>query len=148
MKVSSSVKFGVKYKVNCKEKDNDYKTKQNNFLSIYYNYKEYSIDRLKLRKQPRKSRPYFTSPASSKCSAMHIILDRNDYSKSIRTMYMLCNNSNEVAIDYYLDTKNGKVRKLKEVVRYYKKHNLTLDYKLIYHGKKSNAIKKLEKLMV
>ena len=78
---------------------------------------------------------------------MHIVLDRNDLSKCDKTMQLLSNYSNEQPSDYYLDIKSGKVRKLKEVVRYYKKHNLTIEYDLIYHGRKSQAIKKLKKLM-
>ena len=141
------IEFNKKIKVEKIEKSADYKAQQNNFLSIYHNFNEYSVDRLQLRKQPKKTRLYFTKESGGKCKAMHILLDRNDYSKSVRTMYMLCNNKNEQVIDYYLDTKSGTVRKLKEVVRYYRKHNLTLDYNLIYHGTKSKAIKKLENLL-
>lgn len=141
------IKYNEKIIVNCKEKSNDYKTKQNNFLSIYCNFKEYSIDRLNLRKQPKKDRLFFTSASSRKCKAMHITLDRNDLSKSYKTMQLLSNYSNEQPCYYYLDTKTGIVRKLKEVVRYYKKHGLIIDSELVYHGKKSQAIKKLEKLM-
>jgi hypothetical protein len=141
------IEFNVKYSVKCKEKTLEEKEKLCKHLSIYNNFKEYSIDKLNLRKQPKKDRLFFTSPSGKKCKSMHIVLDRNDLSKSYKTMQLLCNYSNEQPIDYYLDIKNGIVRKLKEVVRYYKKHNLTLDYNLIYHGKKSQAIKRLEKLM-
>lgn len=68
-------------------------------------------------------------------------------SKSYKTMQLLSNYSNEQRIYYYLDIKTGIVRKLKEVVRYYKKHNLVIDSKLVYYGTKSKATKKLEKLM-
>ena len=141
------IEYNKKIKVNVTPKDNEYKTKQNNYLSIYYNFNEYNIDRLQLRKQPRKERSFFTSPAGTKCKSMHIVVDMNDLSKSIRTMFMLCNNKNEKPIYYYLDIKSNVVRKLKEVVRYYKKHNLQLDYNLVYYGTKSKATRKLENLM-
>lgn len=141
------VEYNKKIKVNIIDKDDDYKTRQANYLSIYHNYTQYSIDKLQLRKPPKKTRPYFTKSSSKKCKALHIVLDKNDLSKSIKTMYMLCNNKNEVAIDYYLDIENGVVRKLKDVTRYYRKHNLTLDYNLIYHGTKSKATRKLENLL-
>lgn len=141
------IAYNKKIIVKCKEKSEDYKTKQNNYLSIYTNFKEYTIDRLQLRKQPKKDRLFFTSSNGRKCKSMHIILDKNDLSKSYKTMQLLSNYSNEQPCYYYLDTKMGIVRKLKEVVSYYKKHGLTIDSELVYHGKKSQAIKKLEKLM-
>ena len=84
----------VKIKVQCKEKTNEQKEKLYKHLSIYNNFKEYNIDRLNLRKQPKKNRLFFTSPASKKCRAMHIVLDKNDLSKSYKTMQMLCNYAN------------------------------------------------------
>ena len=48
---------------------------------------------------------------------------------------------------YYLDVTSGVVRKLKEVVRYYNKHNLTINTSLVFKGTKSQAIKKLNKLL-
>ena len=141
------IEFNVKYSVKCKEKTLEEKEKLCKHLSIYNNFKEYNIDRLNLRKQPRKDRLFFTSPSGKKCKSMHIVLDRNDLSKSYKTMQLLSNYSNEQPCYYYLDTKTGIVRKLKEVARYYKKHNLTINSELVYHGKKSQAIKRLEKLM-
>jgi hypothetical protein len=46
----------------------------------------------------------------------------------------------ETSIYYYLDIESKKVRKLKE---YHKKIN----YNNVYYGTKSNAIKKLNKLL-
>ena len=111
------------------------------------NYNEFVIDSLPLRKKVNSKKIYYTNACSRKCKSMHITLDAYDQARCLRTMAMHDLPQKEITCYYYLDIENKKVRKLKEVVRYYRKHNLTINSELVYHGKKSQAMKKLEMLI-
>lgn len=106
----------------------------------YFDVKPTKFDSIPLRTYVPKYCVYYHIPASRKCKSQHITLDRYDQAKILRAMY-LHKTQKETPTYYYLDTKLGKVRKLKEVA------GDTLDYKLVFHGTKSQAIKRLEKLL-
>lgn len=113
-------------------------------LSIYdrpYNVKQLSIDSLPLRTRVSSRKIYYDIPASRKCKSQHIIMDRYDQARQLRTFALRETTKKETSTYYYLDIKQGKIRKLKEVA------GDTLDYKLVFHGTKSQAIKRLEKLL-
>ena len=114
------------------------------YLSIYNNIKQYNIDKLPARTHAHDNVIYYDgAQRGCKCK---VCVDIWDNAKILRTMERRYS-PNEQPCYYYLDIKSGVVRKLKEVVRYYKKHNLTINSDLVYYGKKSIAIKKLEKLL-
>lgn len=112
-------------------------------MSIYErqpNVKQLSIDNLPYRKSVNSRKVYYDKPASRKCKCMHITQDYHDRAKHLKTMAMHDLPIKETKIFYYLDIENKKVVKLKE---YHKK----VIYDLVYYGTKSNAIKKLSKMI-
>lgn len=113
-------------------------------LNIYerqYNVKQLSIDSLPLRTRVNKCKIYYDIPASRKCKSQHITLDRYDKSRQLATFARREMPRRETPTYYYLDITNNKVRKLKEMA------GDTLDYNLVFHGTKSQAMKKLAKLL-
>ena len=109
------------------------------------NIKQLNIDSLPPRKNSHKNVIYYDRPQKN-VKRCKICVDVWDNAKILRTMENRYS-PNEQPCGYYLDVKNKQVRKLKEVVRYYKKHNLIINSELVYYGKKSVAIKKLSKLL-
>ena len=117
-------------------------------MSIYerVNVKQLSIDNLSIRKSSPKYTQYWDAPQKN-IKRCKICVDSWDAGKIYKTMEMLHKTRKEQVTLYYLDTKNGLVRKLKEVVRYYNRHGLKLDTSLVYKGTKTQAQKKLDNLM-
>ena len=112
-----------------------------NMYERSYNVKQVSIDSLPLRTRVSSRKVYYDAPASKHCKSMHIILDRFDQAKQLRTFALRESTRKETPTYYYLDVTNNKVRKLKEM------KGKTLDYNLVFHGTKSQAMKKLAKLL-
>ena len=106
----------------------------------YFDVKPTKFDSIPLRTYVPNYCVYYHIPASRKCKSMHITLDRYDKAKVLRAMY-LHKAQRETPTYYYLDITNNKVRKLKEVA------GDTLDYNLVFHGTKTQAMKKLAKLL-
>lgn len=120
-------------------------SKKDKLLYEKTNVRQLSIDNLPPRKTAHQNVINYDKPQRN-IKRCKICVDIWDNAKILRTMENRYS-PNEQPCYYYLDIKNGKVRKLKEVVRYYKKHGLVINSELVYHGKKSIAIKKLEKLL-
>lgn len=113
-------------------------------VNIYdrpYNVKQLSIDSLPLRTRVSSKKIYYDAPASRKCKSMHIIVDRFDQARQLRTFSLRETTRKETSTYYYLDIASRKVKKLKEVAGH------TLDYNLVFHGTKTQAMKRLEKLL-
>ena len=106
----------------------------------YGDIKPTKFDSIPLRTSVPKYCVYYDKPASRKCRAMHITLDAYDQAKLKRTMYMH-KARKEQPCYYYLDIDNRKVVKLKEY------HGGVIKYSQVYHGVKSQAVKKLNKLL-
>lgn len=104
------------------------------------NYNQFIIDNLPLRKKVHSKKIYYNSNCTKHCKSMHICLDSYDKSKSLRTMAMHDLPQKETTCYYYLDIKNNRVVKLKE---YHDK----IIYNQVYHGTKSQAQKKLDRLV-
>lgn len=118
-------------------------------MSIYdrngYNLKQLQIDSLPIRRTAHKNVMYYDKPQrnNKRCK---ICVDAFDNAKILRTMENKYS-PNEQVTYYYLDVASGIVRKLKEYTRYANKHNLSIDSNLVYKGRKSVAIRKLNKLL-
>ena len=106
----------------------------------YGNIKPTRFDGIPLRTSVADYCVWYHVPASRKCKSMHITLDAYDQAKIKRTMYMH-RTQRETTTYYYLDITQGKVRKLKEVA------GSNINYKYVYHGTKSQAIKRLAKFL-
>lgn len=113
-------------------------------LNNIYN-KDYSnrLDNLTIRTSAPKYTQYWDN-SQRNIKRCKIVVDSWDKGKILTSMYYNHKATKEITTDYYLDLENGLVRKLKEVIRYYNKHNLTINYNLVYRGTKSMATKKLE----
>lgn len=115
-------------------------------MSIYdrqANVKQLSIDNLPYRKSVNSRKVFYDRPASRKCKCMHITQDYHDKAKHLKTMSMHQVNYNQVKIDYYIDTEHKKVWKLRDYIN----RNKKLVYENIYHGTKTQAEKKLAKMI-
>ena len=115
-------------------------------ISIYErqsNVKQLSIDNLPYRKSVNSRKVWFDKPASRKCKCMHITQDYHDKSRHLKTMDLHQVNYNETKIDYYLDIESGKVWKLRDYIN----RNKNLIYSNIYHGTKTQAQKRLARMI-
>ena len=106
----------------------------------YGDVKPTRFDNIPLRTSVPKYCVYYHAPASKKCKSMHITLDAYDQAKIKRTMYMH-QARKEQPCYYYLDIDNARVVKLREY------HGGVIKHNQVYHGVKSQAVKKLNKML-
>jgi hypothetical protein len=104
------------------------------------NVKQLSIDSLPYRTSVNSRKVYYLKPASRKCKCMHITQDYHDKAKHLTTMAQHQVNYNQEKIYYYLDIENKKVVKLKE-------YHKPIKYEQVYYGTKTQALKKLVKMI-
>lgn len=105
------------------------------------NVKQLDIDNRPLRTKCYSRNIYYDRPASRKCRAQHITLDRYDQAKQLTTFARREIPKKEQSCYYYLDIDNARVVKLREY------HGGVIKYNQVYHGVKSQAVKKLNKLL-
>ena len=106
------------------------------------NYRQYLIDNLSIRKSSPKYTQYYDKPQRNfkRCK---IVVDSWESGKIHKTMEMLHKTRKEETCLYYIDVANGKVWKLKE----YLNKNKTITSANVYKGTKSQALKRLEKML-
>ena len=114
---------------------------------ILYNNRGYStaIDNLSIRKSAPSYTQYYDKPQKN-IKRCKIVVDSWYQGKTLSMMAHQHKTSKEVSTYYYLDTKNNKVVKLREYLNT-RKDNTPLDTRYVYHGTKTQAQKRLDKLV-
>ena len=110
------------------------------------NVKQLAIDNLPLRKNAPSYTIYYDN-IQRNIKRCKICVDSWDNAKILSSMVHLHKAKKEQTCEYYIDVKNGVVRKLKEHIRYCTNHNikLVLNEDNYYKGSKSMALKKLDR---
>lgn len=117
-----------------------YITPQEKSDTIEYTYYKNNI------RQYAPSYTQFYDKPQKNIKRCKICVDRYDNGKILTMMARQHKAIKEQVIEYYIDVKNGVVRKLKEQVRYCANHHikLVLNSSNYYKGTKSMALKKLK----
>lgn len=108
------------------------------------NVKQLSIDSLPIRVHAPKYTQYYNAP-QRKTKRCKICVDSWDNGKILKTMASNHKAIKETSIYYYIDVENGNVDKLKVYLHHHK--DTQLDYNNVFYGTKTQALKRLAKLM-
>ena len=104
--------------------------------------KEYKYYKNNIRKHAPSYTQYYDKPQKN-IKRCKIVVDSWENGKTLSTMAHYHHTIKEQAIYYYIDIENGEIIKLKEYINKHKK----IDSKYVYHGTKTQAQKRLEKIM-